>query len=222
MGRFPPPPALPGTPRRHVLAAGTLLYRVHSARRAATAFNPVPAHCLYGGGRFDGTRCDPYGYLYAGLTVEAAICETLLRSVPFEASDRPRLLPRRTVRGRRVSVLRLAREVRVVPLVSGRDLAAVGQDSWLVQAEAAEYPFTRDWGHWIRAGAGPDAQGFLWPSKREPADRALVLFGDRCADGTLVNADVPPVDLDTPRGTGWLNAVLEGYLAAVPPESGAA
>ncbi|UED86744.1 RES family NAD+ phosphorylase [Streptomyces profundus] len=222
MGRFPPPAVLPGVPRRHVLAAGTPLFRVHSAARPATAFNPVPAHCLYGGGRFDATRCDTYGYLYAGLSVEAAVCETLLRSVPFDGSGRPRLLPRAAVRGRRISVLRLAHEVRVVPLVSGRDLAAVGQDSWLVQAEAADYPYTRDWGHWIRAGAGADVQGFLWPSKREPADRALILFADRCADGTLTEADTPPVDLDSRDGIGWLNAILDGYLASVPPNDGAA
>ncbi len=217
MGRFPPPSVLPGVPRRHVLPAGTLLFRVHSAARAAAAFNPAPAHCLYGGGRFDATRCDVYGYLYAGLTVEAAVCETLLRSMPFDASGGPRLLPRAAVRGRRISVLRLAREVRLVPLVSGRDLAAVGQDSWLVQAEAADYPYTRDWGHWIRAGAGTDVQGFLWPSKREPADRALILFADRCPDGTLQDADVPPVDLDQRDGVAWLNTLLEGYLAAVAP-----
>ncbi|MDT0309250.1 RES family NAD+ phosphorylase [Streptomyces sp. DSM 44917] len=217
MPKSRPPQALPRRPRRQVLTAGTLLFRIHAAAREATAFNPVPADCLYGGGRFDATRCDPYGYLYAGLSVEAAVCETLLRSVPFEPSAAPRLLPRRTVRGRRLSVLRLARDVEVVPLVSGRDLAAVAQDAWLVQAEAADYPYTRDWGHWIRARTGPAAQGFLWPSKREPADRALVLFSDRCPADALRDAGVPPLDLDTPEGESWLNTILEGYHAAVAP-----
>ncbi|MEV7780945.1 RES family NAD+ phosphorylase [Kitasatospora sp. NPDC088351] len=212
-----PPRELPGAPARLTLPAGTPLFRLHSARRAATAFNPAPADCLYGGGRFDATRCDRYGYLYAGLTAESAVCESLLRSVPFDPAGTPRLVPRAAVRGRRLSFLRLAADLEVLSLLTGRDLASVGQDSWLVQAEAAEYPFTRHWGHWIREHCDPWAQAFVWPSKREPGDRVVVLFGDRCPADALVRADTPPVDLDTAEGTRWLDLLLEPYQARVAP-----
>ncbi|MGK4585513.1 RES family NAD+ phosphorylase [Kitasatospora sp. HPMI-4] len=217
MANTRPPRVLPGTPAKVTLPPGTPLYRLHSARRPGTAFNPVPAHCLYGGGRFDATRCDPYGYLYAGLTAEAAVCESLLRSVPFEADGAPRLVPRAAVRGRRLSYLRLATGLELVSLVTGRDLAGVAQDSWLVQAEAAEYPFTRDWGHWIREHTDPWAQGFLWPSKREPGDRALVLFGDRCPPEAIGQLPGRHVDFDTAEGREWLNALLEPYRAGLAP-----
>lgn len=212
-----PPSALPGAPAKVVLPEGTEVFRIHAARRPAGAFNPVPAHAFYGGGRFDATGFDGYGYLYAGLTAEAAICESLLRSMPFEPDASPRLVPRGAVAGRRLSFLRLTADVTVLPLVSGRDLAAVAQDTWLTQAEAAEYPFTRHWGHWIRGQAGPWAQGFVWTSKREPADRVAVLFGDRCPPDVLEDAGPAPVDLDTPDGEVWLNSLLDPYQARLAP-----
>lgn len=212
-----PPAALPGAPGPVTLPQGTGLFRLHGAHRSAAAFNPVPAHPFYGGGRFDATDRDPYGYAYAGLTAAAAVCESLLRSVPFDGAATARLLPRSAVRGRRLSFLRLAGEVTLVPLVSGRDLAAVAQDTWLTQTEAAHYPFTRHWGHWIRENTGPWAQGFLWPSKREPADHVAVLFADRCPAGVLEETGLPAVDFDAPEGERWLNSVLEPYLARVAP-----
>jgi hypothetical protein len=213
-----PPGALPGTPAKATLAEGTEVFRLHSSARTGTAFNSSPAHWFYGGGRFDGTGFDPYGYLYAGLTAASAVCESLLRSVPFDpGGGGPRLIPYAAVRGRRLSFLRLTADLTVLPLLSGRDLSAVAQDSWLVQAEAAEYPFTRHWGHWIRERTEPWAQGFLWPSKREPADRVMVLFADRCPPGPLADTGSPPVDFDTADGREWLDSVLEPYQARLAP-----
>ncbi|MFJ5776136.1 RES family NAD+ phosphorylase [Streptomyces sp. NPDC093094] len=217
MPRARPPVALPGTPTRTVLPAGTPLFRIHSAARQATGHRDVPTPCLYGGGRFDATPCHRYGFLYAGLSVPAAVCETLLRSVPFAVDGTPRAVPRAAVRGRRLSFLRLDADVRMVCLVSGRDLAAVAQDSWLVQAEAVDYPYTRDWGHWIREHTESWAQGFVWTSKREPAHRAAVLFDDRPTAPAVAETGQPPVDFDTPQGEQWLNDVLEAYGARLAP-----
>ena len=211
-----PPASFPGAPTGTTLAAGTPLFRIHSSRRTATDFNSRPAHCFYGGGRFDATVFDAYGFLYAGLTAAAAVCESLLRSVPFDADGSPRLVPRAAVRGRRLSFLRLGCDTLLVPLVSGRELAAVAQDSWLVHADAADYPFTRHWGHWIRAEADW-AEGLLWRSKREPDDGALVLFADRCAPGVVRDAGPPAVDFDTSEGEEWLNSVLDPYHARLAP-----
>ncbi|MFF8727126.1 RES family NAD+ phosphorylase [Streptomyces sp. NPDC015171] len=217
MPNVPPPAALPGTPTKVTLTEGTALFRVHGSSLDGTAFNPVPADGLYGGGRFDATRSRGYSYLYAGLEPAAAVCETLLRSVPFAPDGGTRLLPRAGVTGRRFTFLRLAADVTVVSLMSGADLAAVGQDTWLVQAEAAEYPWTRNWGHWIRDRTEPWAQGFVWPSKREPADRAVILFGDRCGRDVVAESEVPAVDFGTPEGEAWLNSVLAPYHARVAP-----
>ncbi|WP_335980676.1 RES family NAD+ phosphorylase [Streptomyces sp. CA2R106] len=217
MPNYRPPDALTGSPTPVVLPAGTLLHRVHGSHRPADGFNPRPAHCLYGGGRFDATSCDRYGYLYAGLSTAAAVCETLLRSLPFDPAGGPRLLPRRAVEGRRLSALRLTAELRLLPLVSARDLAAVHQDTWLVHAEAQEYPYTRDWAHWLRRQAGPWAQGLLWSSKREPADRSVVLFGDRVPAHVLGAEEEDVVDFDTDEGRAWLDAVLQPYVVRLAP-----
>ncbi|MGD3109059.1 RES family NAD+ phosphorylase [Streptomyces sp. YGL11-2] len=199
---YRPPEALTGTPGKVALARGTLLYRVHASHRAAADFNPRLSHCLYGGGRFDGRPCDPYGYLYAGLSAAAAVCETMLRSLPFDPLGGPRLLPRRAVDGRRLSMLRLTADLCVLPLMTAQDLAAVHQDSWLVHAEAHEYPYTRDWAHWIRHHTEPWAQGLVWSSKREPGDRTVVLFGDRSPVGALRADEADAVDFDTTEEPG--------------------
>ncbi|MFD6878651.1 MULTISPECIES: RES family NAD+ phosphorylase [unclassified Streptomyces] len=212
------PPAEPrATPAKATLPAGTRLYRVHSARRDGGTFNPVPSHCLYGGGRFDSTSCDPYGYLYAGLTPSAAIGESVLHSLPFDPSGAARLVPRVAVTGRRLSALRLTTSVDVVALVTGQDLAAVHQDGWLVQTEARDYPYTRDWAHWIRRHTDPWAQGFLWSSKRDPGERALVLFADRCPPGLLAPTGEDPIDFATPEGRHWLDRILQPYHARLAP-----
>ncbi|WP_372348848.1 RES family NAD+ phosphorylase [Streptomyces sp. KL116D] len=217
MPNYRPPDGRTAEPGKAVLARGTLLHRVHGSHRGADAFNPRPAHCLYGGGRFDATSCDPYGYLYVGLTAAAAVCETLLRALPFDPAGGPRLLPRRSVEGRRLSTVRLTADLTLVPLVSARELAGVRQDSWLVHTESHDYPYTRDWGHWIRRNTEPWAHGLLWSSKREPADRTAVLFGDRCPQGALRVEEEAAVDFDTADGREWLDALLQPYFVQLAP-----
>ncbi|MFF9864263.1 RES family NAD+ phosphorylase [Streptomyces sp. NPDC013953] len=219
MPKYPPPDVLPGTPTRATLPAGTAVYRVHATHRAAAVFNPHPARTFYDGGRFDSTPYDRYGFLYVGFGVGAAVSEVLLRSVPFDGDGGVRLLPRVAFERRSLSFLRLAADLEVVSLMSGADLAAVGQDTWLVHAESADYPQTRDWGHWIRQRTKPWSQGFVWPSKREPADRVAVLFEDRCPVPPLEPAGAPPVDFGTPEGERWLNGVLAPYLAQAAPRA---
>ncbi|MET9920214.1 RES family NAD+ phosphorylase [Streptomyces sp. NPDC059605] len=217
MPKYPPPEQLPGEPERVTLPAGTPAYRVHGTHRDALAFNPRPAHAFYHGGRFDSTPYEKYGFLYIGFDVGAAVCEVLLRSIPFDGEGGTRLLPRTSFEGRSLSFLRLATDVDVVSLMSGQDLAAVAQDSWLVHAEGADYPQTRDWGHWIRRRTAPWAQGFVWPSKRELTGRVAVLFQDRCGEPPLEPTGDARIDFGTEDGEQWLNGVLARYRTRTAP-----
>jgi hypothetical protein len=206
-----PPRRFRGTPCRRVLPAGTELHRVHQRRHPSWEFVPRErvADPHFGGGRFDPTDEDAYPYLYAGFGRATALAERLLRGIPCD--DRgARVLPRAEVEGRRLSSLRLATDLTLLALTTSKELAAVGQDQWLVQAEADEYGKTRRWAHWLRRQA-PWAQGLVWPSKREVGEEAVILFGDRCQPGELQAALLPPIDLDTPEGCGWLNEVLADY-----------
>ena len=96
----------------------------------------------------------------------------------------------------------------LLTLLSTLDLAAVGQDEWLVQAEAAAYGQTRHWARWSRL-AGVLGAGFIWQSKRNLPERAVVLFGDRCPPGLLQAVpDPPPEDLDSVDGALLLRRLL--------------
>jgi hypothetical protein len=210
----PPPARLRGMPNRVLLPAGTRLWRVHQRRYPSDAFNPQGANEHFGGGSFDSTRSDPYPFLYAAFTGTTAVAEVLLRGLPFD--DRgARILPRKMLAGRRLSVVELTGDVTLVALLSALDLAAVGQDEWLVQAEAAAYGQTRHWAHWLRHQA-TWAQGFIWPSKRNLPEHAVVLFGDRCPPGLLqATPDPLPEDLDTLKGALLLRRLLAPYGVTV-------
>lgn len=212
---MPPPVNYRGTPGRHSLPAGTQLYRVHRRKRAASEFSPIAADTLFGGGRFDPVAGREYPYLYATLSARTALAEVLLRDLAF--NDRgTRILPRAAVRERQLSSLELTASLTLVALTTSAELAAVGQDEWLIQADPPAYPQTRGWGQWLRQQA-PWAQGLVWPSKRDLGEKAVILFGDRCPQGSLRPGDVPPVDLEDEPGHSWLNEMLAGFRVTIRP-----
>jgi hypothetical protein len=214
-----PPDNFDGEPHPYSLAAGTPLSRVHSAEYDVCAFKPLPADPHWGGSRFDATLDDPYPYLYAAGDDRTAVAETLLRDLPI--NDRgARLLPQTATRERCISWLRPTTDLLLVSLRSGEDLAAVAQDTWLVQAPASDYGKTRRWAHAIRSWV-PWGQGLTWVSRREPEGMAYILFGDRCPPECLeaitVGTPVPPTDNYLDRGAGavYLAAILERYRATL-------
>jgi RES domain len=221
VGNFQPPNAPPAAPTVVILAAGTRLSRVHSSRFAASQFNPTLADAHWGGGRFDATQADPYGYLYAASDDESAVCETLLRDLPL-APGGGRLLPRAAVAGRVLSRLVLSAEVALVSLCSGQDLARLGQsDNWLVSCPSSEYGYARRWGQAIRAWA-PAAVGLVWPSRRDPSKRACVFFGDRFSaaldeDGGGVPPTPGGLPLDSGVGMRYLLEILARYWVTLAP-----
>jgi hypothetical protein len=204
-----------------VLRAGTRFSRVHSSRFAAAEFNRTLADPHWGGGRFDATHVDRYGYLYAGGDDECAVCEALLRDLPLDPGG-GRILPRAAVAGRVLSRLILNADVVAVSLCDGEELARIGQgDNWLVSCPSAEYGATRRWGHAIRRWA-PAAAGLVWPSRRDPAKRAYVFFADRCsAPFDEDTGGFPPAPgglaLDSGLGERYLLDVLARYWVTLAP-----
>jgi hypothetical protein len=200
-------------PGRLTLRSGTTLWRVHREDRAGDGFQAAESSAFFGGGRFDATPDDKYAFLYAAFRQETAILESLVRAIPFDSNGR-RLLRRPAIARRRLSGLTTTRDLDLISLLTAADLAAVCQDEWLVQADPRDYPQTRHWGHWIRASV-PWVQGFAWPSRRDLGSRAVVLFGDRCPDGTLRVIPGASVDLGTADGAAWLNTRLAPYRITV-------
>ncbi|MEV0701497.1 RES family NAD+ phosphorylase [Saccharopolyspora sp. NPDC050389] len=211
-----PPLEFEAVPTRYALPADTTLFRLHDRKRHAAEFKPAQAGNAPGG-RFDGTTTDPFPSYYAGLHVTTALAEVLLRNIGFGGNGQ-RLIRRTQIAERRLSAVRTARELTLVSLLTGPDLAAVAQDSWLVDADGKDaYAQTRDWAAWIRAQA-EWADGLIWPSKRDTGNPAVVLFGDRCgADGLDGEEPELQIDLDTPIGEAWLGKMLKPYRAAVAP-----
>lgn len=222
MPNYRPPASYDGRPRTQPLLSRTRLTRIHSASFRVTAFNPTPAPVdEIGGGRFDATSEDSYAYLYAGVDDAVAVSETLLRDIPFD--DRgARFLPRSQISGRLFGWLRPTVDLTLVALRTGEDLAAVGQDSWLVGCPAREYPNTRRWAHAIRRWA-PTAQGFVWRSRLEPGGLAYVFFQERCPpdvfEEDLAAKPLGPTDraLDSGLGTEYLREILVRYRVTIWP-----
>ena len=210
----PPPARYDGTPRPFRLRSGTTLTRLHSRRFGVTDFNPTLARGVFAGGRFDATPEDEYAFLYAAGDDATAVSEALLRDIPIDERG-ARLLPASRLSGLRIGWLRTTRALQLVSLRSGVDLAAIGQDTWLTMAPAAEYAMTRRWAAAIREWA-PWAQGLTWRSHREPAGFAYVLFADRCPVGCLEEAVddplLPPADRSLASGPGRL--YVEGLLVS--------
>ncbi|WKX69539.1 RES family NAD+ phosphorylase [Streptomyces sp. XD-27] len=214
--RFPPT-AYRMTPRLCTLPAGTALWRCHSSKRPAEAFNPVAADSHFGGNRFDGTPEDPYPFLYAGSEPATALAEVLLRSLAFDTDSGIRLVPRAWVVGRSLTLLRTRVDLRLIQLLSEEDLAAVCQDSWLLEAEGAGYAQTRRWASELRAQV-TEAQGMVWHSRRHRPRRAVVLFGDRCGQDPLKpDPGCGTTDLGAPAGSALANRLLAPLRAAVIP-----
>lgn len=203
-----------GTPQHMTLPAGSLIYRV-CRQRHKTLFCGAVADSHFGGGRFDPTADDTYPYLYATLSVETAFAESVLYNLPFDNSG-ARILPKAVLRGRRLVTLITIGDLTLIALRTTKELAAVGQDEWLVQAEHNEYDKTRRWARWLRQQSA-DAHGIIWPSKRDIGGYAILLFGDRCQPELLRLGHHEPRDLDDPANERWLNKMLAEYRVAIYP-----
>ncbi|GAB3408129.1 RES family NAD+ phosphorylase [Flindersiella endophytica] len=212
-----PPRNYDARPNQELLPAGTRLWRVHSRRYPSTQFRPPPADTelsLASGGRFDATCEDPFPFLYGGFDDTTALAEVLLRSVSFERGGEVRQLTYERISGRRLVAVSTTRDIQLVRLLSTPDLAAAGQDDWVLHAEQDHYPWTRAWARWVREKASW-ADGMVWLSKRDLPQRSVLLFGDRCPDDVVAELPESARDLDDKAGVDWLNAVLKPYRVCV-------
>ncbi|HEU5030426.1 MAG TPA: RES family NAD+ phosphorylase [Spirillospora sp.] len=209
----PPPVTARSTPTATVLEAGTRLWRVHRRTRAATDFKAVPSDGQFGGGRFDGTRDDPYPFWYAALHAETALLEALVRGIPFDHRG-VRYLRRAALAELAISAVDVAADLKLISLLTTADLAASCQDEWLIHADPPQYPQTRRWGHWLRERA-PWGQGLVWPSRRDIGRPTTLLFGDRVPAEALASVPEATVALDDAAGARWLNERLAPYRVQV-------
>jgi hypothetical protein len=212
-----PPRDLQPRPRHMELPAGSFLWRVtggssSAAGDPASPFREPPAadpgsYDPRWAGRFDPTPECRYPYCYAAFDDLTAICEVLLRDVGFTGPER--YLVRSDVVGRRLVILETRRPLWLVSLLDAADLAAAGQDSWLLHTEPANFRITQRWAHWLRASKTPDGgspAGLVWLSKRAPGGRVVLLFGDRC-EGSVSYSPFGERRLDG-DGLRWLNLRL--------------
>ncbi|GLZ42324.1 hypothetical protein [Actinokineospora sp. NBRC 105648] len=200
-----PPADYDGTPRRHLLAANTPVWRLHPVSRSPFEFAESTEGDRFPGRAHRGAD-EPRGL----------VAEILLRSLP--PTDRFRTLPRVRVKGRRMTALATEDELELLTLCDATDLAAVGQTHWLITTTDCDSERMRRWTDWLRDRA-PEAAGFIWPARRAPQDRLVVLFEDRVLRDKVFQPDpLVSVDLETEFGALWLNTLLvhHGYRVSPP------
>lgn len=162
----PPDPFDPATA---TLPAGHLLYRVLSATRTATDFNPgIGARTRFG---FFGDPVVPI--MYAADTEDAAIAETLLHDIPAEGG----LLPYDQYADKVLVRLKVTRSVRLGVLhgTGLRRLKVTAAE--LTASPASSYATTV---RWAEAAHGAGLDGLVWMSRQCNDAKAYVFFGDRC------------------------------------------
>jgi hypothetical protein len=164
-------PPTPFDPATIVLPAGDLLYRVVTASRPATEFNP---------GKSAPTRFAFFGdpvvpVMYAADTEMAAVAETLLHNIPVDGGIVP------YDRYSRKALVRLAviRDLRLGVLhgLGLRRLKVVADD--VTSSPASTYPTTVQW---AEAAHRIGLDGLVWMSRMCNDAKAYVFFGDHCAD----------------------------------------
>lgn len=162
---------------------GILLYRVLDARsgRSVIDFNPgfgSPTRFAF----FNGPDGVKVPVLYAALTAEAAIAESILRYVPVAGGE----LLRRDYETMVLGGLRPSRALNLASF-KGLGLRALGTD----QAEVSETTPGRyeETVRWAAAAHRAGFEGVAWMSHRCSSDIAVMIFGDR-----VTGRDLEPDD----------------------------
>lgn len=206
-----PPPTLHITTTRW--PKGLTIHRVHHLDYGAVQFNPGPR----GNARFSpiadagGT---PIPTLYGGSTFACAAMESVFHDVPFAAGfkswDKGKLA------GQGHSQFSAGRDLLLADLGS-KALRKLGVPrNSLIDTEKDQYPITRQWAVAIHAQF-PAVQGLCWISRQDDSALAVVLFGDRIADGVLRPGAPTRSLLGDPVAYGELLALAEQIGVDIVP-----
>lgn len=169
------PPAQLQAPNSHVLSKGAVIERIHNRTRASDAFNPG----LGAPTRFapiDDASGNSTPTLYAAMTLEAAIYETIFHDIPVKAKRKR--VPKSQVLKYAHARLEVLRDLKIASL-RGPDL-----QKWrikrndLITTSPKLYPDTAKWAEAIHHQF-PDIEGLLWTSNQCDPDTAYIFFGDR-------------------------------------------
>ena len=163
-------PPVPFEPTTATLPGDHLLYRVLSADRTATDFNPgLGARTRFG---FFGNPTVPI--MYAADTEDAAIAETLLHDIPAAGG----LLPYDQYADKVLVRLKVTQRLRVGVLhgTALRRLKVTAAE--LTSSPASSYDTTV---RWAEAAHDAGLDGLVWMSRQCNDTKAYVFFGDRCA-----------------------------------------
>lgn len=184
------------------LAEGTVLHRVHQSQYQADQFNPgVRGNARFSPIQDDHGRAIPT--LYAGTALPCALMESVFHDVPhtagFKSFDKAKLA------GQIHSTVRVEAGLQLVDLssVALRKLGVTRKQ--LIDTAKDQYPATRKWAMALHRQC-PQAQGLSSVSRQDDSTRAVVLFGDRIAEGALQAGDESHSLTDDP---GTYNAVLD-------------
>ncbi|SON60696.1 hypothetical protein MSIMFI_02196 [Mycobacterium simulans] len=165
-------PPDPFDPAIATLSPGHLLYRVLSATRTATDFNPgLGAPTRFG---FFGKPGKPIvPILYAAESEDAAIAETLLHDIPVEGGT----LPYDQYASKVLVRLKVTRKLRV-GILHGTGLRRLKVTAGeLTAGPASSYRSTV---RWAEAAHDVGLDGLVWMSRMCNDAKAYVFFGDRC------------------------------------------
>jgi hypothetical protein len=164
-------PPTPFKPATELLPSGHLLYRVFTAARKPTEFNPgVGAPTRFG---FFGHPVVPI--MYTADTEEAAVAETLLHNIPVEGGN----LLWDDYSRKALALLEVTRDLRLAALHgTGLRRLKVGPED-VTSSSASTYSTTVQW---AEAAHGIGVDGMAWMSRLCNNTKAYVFFGDRCAE----------------------------------------
>jgi hypothetical protein len=193
--------------------AGSTLHRVHHLDYGAVQFNPG----LKGNARFSpiaDAHGDPIPTLYGGSSFACAVMESVFHDVPFvagfKAYDKGKLA------GQGHSQFSASQDLLLADLGS-KALRKLGVPrNALIDTEKDQYPVTRQWAVAIHAQF-PKVQGLCWISRQDDSARAVVLFGDRIADGLLELGVATRSLVSDPAAYGELLALAEQIGVDIVP-----
>jgi len=201
-GVAPPPPVWLGgqTLPIDVFPAGTALHRIYRTGLDPVFFGPGPDAPPTG--RFD-SATGRFGVLYVGLSLKAALAETLLRN------PQRLMVSMSEIRQRSATILTCSRPLRVVRM-HGTGLQGLGTDNAISTGPYEPCGLWADalWDH------GDRADGIAYQSRHDSGEICLALF--ERPDVTFR----PGASSALSAMLGEVANLLDGYGKSLAPDSG--